>query len=118
MHVPYGPTSASPTTTPPWWPTICRRLEGLPLAIELAAARLRVFSLDALRDRLHNRLRALGSGARDLPERQQTLRATIDWSYQLLSPGEQRLFVMMACFRGAEIEAVEAGGRPAGRPRA
>ena len=86
---------------------ICRRLEGLPLAIELAAARLRVFSLDALRDRLHNRLRALGSGARDLPERQQTLRSTIDWSYQLLSPGEQRLFVMMACFRGAEIEAVE-----------
>jgi predicted ATPase/class 3 adenylate cyclase len=87
---------------------ICRRLEGLPLAIELAAARLRVFSLDALRDRLHNRLRGLGSGARDLPERQQTLRSTIDWSYQLLSPGEQRLFVMMACFRGAEIEAVEA----------
>ena len=66
---------------------ICRRLEGLPLAIELATARLRVFSLEALRDRLGSSLRALGSGARDLPERQQTLRATIDWSYQLLDRG-------------------------------
>jgi predicted ATPase/class 3 adenylate cyclase len=87
---------------------ICRRLEGLPLAIELAAARLRVFSLDALRERLGSRLRALGSGPRDLPERQQTLRATIDWSYQLLSPAEQRLLAVLACFSGADVEAVEA----------
>jgi predicted ATPase/class 3 adenylate cyclase len=86
---------------------ICRRLEGLPLAIELAAARLRVFSLEALRERLGSRLRALGSGPRDLPERQQTLRATIDWSYQLLPPAEQRLFAVLACFSGADIEAVE-----------
>ncbi len=86
---------------------ICRRLEGLPLAIELAAARLRVFSLEALRERLANRLRALGGGARDLPERQQTLRSTIDWSYQLLTPPEQQLFTVMACFAGAEVEAVE-----------
>ena len=87
---------------------ICRRLEGLPLAIELAAARLRVFSLEALRERLSSRLRALGSGPRDLPERQQTLRATIDWSYQLLPSAEQRLLTVLACFSGADIEAVEA----------
>ncbi len=87
---------------------ICRRLEGLPLAIELAAARLRVFSLEALRERLGSRLRALGSGPRDLPERQQTLRATIDWSYQLLPSAEQRLLTVLACFSGADIEAVEA----------
>jgi predicted ATPase/class 3 adenylate cyclase len=86
---------------------ICRRLEGSPLAIELAVARLRVFSLDVLRDRLGSRLRVLGSGPRDLPERQQTLRATIDWSYQLVPPAEQRLFTLMACFAGADIEAVE-----------
>jgi predicted ATPase len=86
---------------------ICRRLEGLPLAIELAAARLRVFSLEALRDRLGSRLRALGGGARDLPQRQQTLRAAIDWSYQLLDPAEQRLFAVLACFEGTTIEAVE-----------
>ncbi len=86
---------------------VCLRLEGLPLAIELATARLRVFSLEALRDRLDSRLGLLGSGARDLPERQQTLRATIDWSYQLLTPAEQRLFAVMSCFHGADIEAVE-----------
>jgi predicted ATPase/class 3 adenylate cyclase len=86
---------------------ICRRLEGLPLAIELATARLRVFSLEALRDRLGSRLRVLSSGARDLPERQQTLRATIEWSYQLLTPPEQRLLEVMACFSGADVEAVE-----------
>jgi predicted ATPase/class 3 adenylate cyclase len=86
---------------------ICRRLEGVPLAIELATARLRVFSLDTLRDRLDSRLRALGGGARDLPERQQTLRATIDWSYQLLTPAEQRLLEVTACFQGADAEAVE-----------
>ena len=70
---------------------ICRRLDGLPLAIELATARLNLFSPEALRDRLGSSLKDLGSGARDLPERQQTLRATIEWSYQLLSPAEQRL---------------------------
>ena len=71
---------------------ICRRLDGLPLAIELAAARLRLFSPEALRDRLGSRLELLRSAARDVPERQQTLRATIDWSYALLEPAEQRVF--------------------------
>ena len=93
---------------------ICRRLEGLPLAIELATARLRVFSLEALRDRLGSSLRALGSGARDLPERQQTLRATIDWSYQLLTADEQRLFELLGTFWGADVDAVEGVASAAG----
>lgn len=87
---------------------ICRRLDGLPLAIELAAARLRLFSPDELRDRLDDRLGLLRSGPRDLPERQQTLRATMDWSYDLLEADEQLLFEMLAVFSGAEIPAVEA----------
>ncbi len=87
---------------------ICRHLDGLPLAIELAAARLRLFSPEALRDRLGGRLDLLRSSARDLPERQQTLRATIDWSYQLLDHREQRLLEMLAVFGGADVEAVEA----------
>lgn len=87
---------------------ICRRLDGLPLAIELAAARLRLFSPDVLRDRLGDRLGLLRSGPRDLPERQQTLRATMDWSYELLESGEQRLFEFLAVFADSEIAAVEA----------
>jgi len=87
---------------------ICRRLDGLPLAIELATARMNLFSPEALRDRLGSRLKLLGSGARDLPERQQTLRATIEWSYQLLEPAEQRLFEMLSVFAGSSVETVEA----------
>ncbi len=87
---------------------ICRRLDGLPLAIELAAAHLRGFSPDVLRDRLGNRLGLLRSGPRDLPERQQTLRSTMDWSYELLEPGDQRLFELVAVFAEAAIAAVEA----------
>ena len=87
---------------------ICRRLDGLPLAIELAAARLRLFSPEALHERLGSRLELLRSSLRDVPERQQTLRATIEWSYQLLEPGEQRLFELLAAFAGADVEAVEA----------
>jgi predicted ATPase len=87
---------------------ICRRLDGLPLAIELAAARLGLFSPEALRDQLQNRLGLLRSGPRDLPQRQQTLRSTLDWSYELLKPGEQRLFELLAVFADAEITAVEA----------
>ena len=87
---------------------ICRRLDGLPLAIELATARLNLFSPEALRDRLARSLKALGSGARDLPERQQTLRATIEWSYELLTPSEQRLFELLSVFAGASLDAVEA----------
>ena len=87
---------------------ICRRLDGLPLAIELATARLNLFSPEALRERLAGSLKALGSGARDLPARQQTLRATIEWSYQLLGPAEQRLFELLSVFAGCSVEAVEA----------
>lgn len=87
---------------------ICRRLDGLPLAIELSAARLRLFTPEVLRDRLGDRLGLLRSGPRDLPERQQTLRATMDWSYELLEPGEQRLFEFLAVFADTEIAAVEA----------
>jgi predicted ATPase len=87
---------------------ICRRLDGLPLAIELATARLRLFSPEALQGQLGERLKNLRSGPRDLPERQRTLRATIDWSYDLLSPGEQRLFEMLSVFAGADLAAIEA----------
>jgi predicted ATPase/class 3 adenylate cyclase len=87
---------------------ICRRLDGLPLAIELATARLNLFSPQALRDRLGQRLKLLASGPRDLPVRQQTLRATIEWSYQLLEPDEQRLFELLSVFSGATFDAVEA----------
>jgi predicted ATPase len=87
---------------------ICQRLDGLPLAIELATARINLFSPEALRDRLGSRLRLLRGGARDLPVRQQTLRATIEWSYQLLGPGEQRLLELLSVFASAGFEAVEA----------
>jgi predicted ATPase/class 3 adenylate cyclase len=87
---------------------ICRRLDGLPLAIELATARINVFSPEALRDRLSSRLGLLHGGAQDLPARQQTLRATIEWSYQLLEPGEQRLFELLSVFSGISFDAVEA----------
>ena len=93
---------------------ICRRLDGLPLAIELAAARLRLFSPEALRDRLGSRLELLRSAARDVPERQQTLRATIDWSYALLEPAEQRVFEGLAVFADADVRAIEAVAAAAG----
>ena len=87
---------------------ICRRLDGLPLALELVAARLGIFSPEILRDRISDRLGLLRSGPRDLPERQQTLRATMDWSYELLDVGEQRLFEFLAVFADADVETVEA----------
>jgi predicted ATPase len=88
---------------------ICARLDGLPLAIELAAARLKVLSPSALRTRLASRLKLLTGGARDLPQRQQTLRAAMDWSYDLLTPEEQKLFRRLAVFvGGCNLEAVEA----------
>ena len=74
---------------------ICLRLDGLPLALELAAARVALFSVPALEARLAQRL-DLPEGARDLPDRQRTLRATIDWSYQLLSASERELFCRLA----------------------
>ena len=79
---------------------ICRRLEGLPLAIELAAARTRLLDPRALLDRLAGSLDALGAGAADLPERQRTLRATVEWSVGLLNDAERSLLEIMAVFVG------------------
>ncbi|MEP6681387.1 MAG: adenylate/guanylate cyclase domain-containing protein, partial [Chloroflexota bacterium] len=86
---------------------ICARLDGLPLAIELAAARLRLFSPRDLGDRLGSRLETLRGGARDLPARQRTLRSTIEWSYELLDPDERAVFGLLSVFSSARIEAVE-----------
>jgi predicted ATPase/class 3 adenylate cyclase len=79
---------------------IVRSLDGLPLAIELAAARVRILPLAALRERLDQRLGLLVGGGRDLPTRQQTLRGAIDWSHDLLEAGERRLFARLAVFAG------------------
>jgi predicted ATPase len=88
---------------------ICLRLDGLPLAIELAAARTKVLSPSAILDRLQSRLQLLTGGALDLPERQQTLRKTIDWSHGLLNEAEQKLFRRFAAFvGGCTLEAAEA----------
>jgi predicted ATPase len=80
---------------------ICRRMDGLPLAIELAAARVSHLSLPALRERLQRGLGVLTGGARDLPIRQQRMWDTIAWSYDLLSPDDQALFQRLACFQGS-----------------
>src|SRR5712691_7057817 len=88
---------------------ICARLDGLPLAIELAAARIKVLSPSSMRTRLASRLQLLTGGARDLPQRQQTLRAAMDWSYELLSPAEQKLFRRLSVFvGGCTLEGAEA----------
>jgi predicted ATPase/serine/threonine protein kinase len=79
---------------------ICVRLDGLPLAIELAAARVKVLPPQAMLSRVGNRLKLLSGGSRDLPERQQTMRAAISWGYQLLDAEEQRLFATLSVFRG------------------
>jgi predicted ATPase len=80
---------------------ICRRLDGLPLAIELAAARIRLLPPRALLARLDDRMSLLTDGARDLPERQRTLRNTLDWSFGLLSADEQALFIRLSVFVGS-----------------
>jgi predicted ATPase/class 3 adenylate cyclase len=88
---------------------VCRRLDGLPLAIELAAARIRLLSPEALLQRLDHALDVLTTGLRDRPERQQTLRATIDWSHSLLTASEKRLFRRMSVFTGrCSLEGIEA----------
>jgi predicted ATPase/class 3 adenylate cyclase len=86
---------------------ITARLDGLPLAIELAAARLSVFTPTELRDRLSATVDVLGRGARDLPDRQQTLTKTIEWSYELLDPEECRIFEAMSVFATAALDAIE-----------
>lgn len=87
---------------------ICIRLDGLPLAIELAAARSKLLTPKILLERLSNRLETLVGGARDLPSRQQTLRNTLDWSYDLLNESEKQLFARLSVFRGGwSLEAAE-----------
>jgi predicted ATPase len=94
---------------------ICRRLDCLPLAIELAAARIKLLPERALLERLDNRLKLLAGGGRDLPARQQTLRAAIEWSYGLLTRDEQTLFARLAVFAGGRtLEAIEAVCNPEG----
>jgi predicted ATPase len=104
-------------TVPHWEPSerdaaalaeVCRSLDGVPLAIELAAARIRIFSPTALRDRLTNRLAVLTGGARDLPQRHQTLRATLDWDHELLTADEQAVFRRLGvCAGGFTLELAE-----------
>jgi predicted ATPase/class 3 adenylate cyclase/DNA-binding CsgD family transcriptional regulator len=88
---------------------ICRRLDGVPLAIELAAARVRVLSLTEIRDGLHDRFRLLTGGARTVVRRQQTLRASVDWSHALLTEPERLVFARLAVFMGGfDLDAAEA----------
>ena len=90
---------------------ICARVDGLPLAIELAAARVKMLPLSGILTRLESRLQLLTAGARDLPERQQTLRNTIDWSYDLLTEAEQKLLRRLSVFwGGCTLEGAEAVG--------
>jgi predicted ATPase/serine/threonine protein kinase/DNA-binding CsgD family transcriptional regulator len=94
---------------------VCVRLDGLPLAIELAAARIKLLPPQALLARLSQRFAVLTGGARTLPERQQTLRNTLQWSYDLLNADEQRLFRLLSVFvGGCTLEAVEAVNQRAG----
>jgi predicted ATPase len=97
---------------------ICRRLDGIPLAIELAAARLRVFSPAEIADGLHDRFRLLTGGSRTTVRRQQTLRASVDWSHALLTEPEQVLFRRLAAFAGGfELQAAEEVGAGDGLER-
>ena len=91
---------------------ICRRLDGMPLAIELAAARVRALSLTEILDSLHDRFRLLTGGARTAVRRQQTLRASVDWSHALLTEPERVLFRRLAVFMGGfDLDAAQGGRR-------
>jgi predicted ATPase/DNA-binding CsgD family transcriptional regulator/Tfp pilus assembly protein PilF len=86
---------------------LCRTLDGIPLGIELCAARVRALSVDQIADRLRDRFQLLGSGDRTAPPRQQTLRATVDWSYELLDDAEQMLLRRLAVFSGWNLDMAE-----------
>ena len=102
------PTFALTPDNAPAVAALCRRLDGLPLAIELAAARIKLFGPEALLARLDQRLALLTGGAQDLPPRQQTLRQALDWSHDLLAAGEQVLLRRLAVFAGGwTLEAAE-----------
>ncbi len=102
------PDFAITNATAPAVAEICVRLDGLPLAIELAAARVRVLTPHAIMERLGDRLKLLSGGSRDLPERQQTLRGAIAWSHDLLEVADQRVFARFSVFAGgATLDAVE-----------
>ena len=97
------------------WPGSAHRLDGLPLPIELAAARLRAMSPEQILQRLTDRYALLTRGSRGAPSRQQTLRLCIDWSYELCTPAEQRLWARLSVFAGSfELDAAEeiCGGGP------
>jgi non-specific serine/threonine protein kinase len=107
-------TAASPTfaltqDNGPWVAEICRCLEGMPLAIELAAARVRALSVQQIAERLEHRFHLLVGGSRMAPPRQQSLEATLEWSYALLSPSEQQVLQRLSVFAGGwTLEAAEA----------
>jgi predicted ATPase/Tfp pilus assembly protein PilF/transcriptional regulator with XRE-family HTH domain len=102
------PRFALTAQTAPTVARVCRRLDGIPLAIELAAARVRVLTVEQIDARLDNAIRLLARGSASAPPRQQTLEATLDWSYDLLSEPEQRLFDRLSVFAGGfTLEAAE-----------
>ena len=107
-------------TSTPAVERVCQQVDGIPLAIELAAARTGVLSVDQIATRLDNRFRLLVGGGRTAPARQQTLRATLDWSYELLPESERQLLNCLAVFAGGwTLEAAEFVGAASdtGRPR-
>ncbi len=113
--------SASAKKTPPGWPPICRRLDGLPLALELAAARIRVLSVEQIAERLDDTFRLLTTGGRTSLPRQKTLRGAFDWSHDLLAEEQRvllrRLSVFVGGFSLEAVEQVASGGASSTRRR-